>query len=41
MTKAGVKFMVDFHNRWCPPLVVARNDIEQGTLGDLSRPICG
>jgi predicted dehydrogenase len=35
VTKAGVKFMVDFHNRWSPPLVVARDDIEQGKLGDL------
>jgi predicted dehydrogenase len=35
VTKAGVKFMVDFHCRWSPPLVVARNDIEQGTLGEM------
>lgn len=35
VTKAGVKFMVDFHNRWNPPLVVAKNDIEDGKLGDL------
>jgi predicted dehydrogenase len=35
VTKAGVKLMVDFHNRWSPPLVVAKNDIEQGKLGDL------
>jgi predicted dehydrogenase len=31
----GVKLMVDFHCRWSPPLVVARNDIEQGILGDV------
>jgi predicted dehydrogenase len=35
VTKAGVKFMVDFHNRWCPPLVVARNDIENGVIGEI------
>jgi predicted dehydrogenase len=34
ITRAGVKFMVDFHCRWCPPLVVARNDIQQGLLGE-------
>lgn len=35
VTAAGVKLMVDFHCRWSPPLVVARNDIEQGLLGDI------
>jgi len=35
VTKAGVRFMVDFHCRWCPPLVVARNNIESGELGDV------
>ena len=35
VTKAGVKFMVDFHNRWRPPLVVARNDIENGVIGEI------
>jgi predicted dehydrogenase len=35
VTKASVKFMVDFHCRWSPPLVVARNDIEQGLLGEM------
>jgi predicted dehydrogenase len=35
VTKAGVKLMVDFHCRWCPPLVVARNDIENGVIGEL------
>jgi predicted dehydrogenase len=35
VTAAGIQFMVDFHCRWCPPLVVARNDIENGTLGDI------
>jgi predicted dehydrogenase len=35
VTKASVKFMMDFHCRWSPPLVVARNDIEQGLLGEM------
>jgi predicted dehydrogenase len=35
VTRAGVKFMVDFHCRWCPPLVIARNDIENGVIGEL------
>jgi len=35
VTAAGVQLMVDFHCRWCPPLVVARNDIENGILGDI------
>jgi predicted dehydrogenase len=35
VTRSGVKFMVDFHNRWSPPLVVARNDIENGAIGEI------
>jgi predicted dehydrogenase len=35
VTKAGVTFMVDFHCRWCPPLVVARTDIENGVIGEI------
>jgi predicted dehydrogenase len=35
VSQAGIKFMVDFHCRWCPPLVVARNDIAQGLLGEM------
>ena len=31
--KAGVKFMVDFHNRWNPPFVVAKEAIRKGELG--------
>lgn len=31
----GVRLMVDFHCRWSPPLVVARNDIESGHLGKI------
>ncbi len=32
---AGVVFMVDFHCRWCPPIVIARDDIAQGKLGSI------
>src|SRR5689334_19466807 len=35
VTTAAVRFMVDFHCRWCPPLVVARNNIESGELGEV------
>lgn len=31
--EAGVKLMVDFHNRWSPPLATARRMIESGELG--------
>jgi predicted dehydrogenase len=31
--KAGITFMVDFHCRWYPPIVVARQNIEKGELG--------
>lgn len=30
---ADVTFMVDFHNRWSPPIVAARNAIDEGQLG--------
>jgi predicted dehydrogenase len=30
---AGIRLMVDFHTRWNPPIVIARRDIEEGTLG--------
>ncbi|RLF16747.1 MAG: gfo/Idh/MocA family oxidoreductase [Thermoprotei archaeon] len=33
--KAGVKLMVDFHNRWNPPFLHAKQAIEQGELGDV------
>lgn len=33
--QSGVTLMVDFHNRWSPPLVVARENIEKGLLGDV------
>jgi predicted dehydrogenase len=32
---AGTRFMVDFHTRWNPPIVIARRDIEDGTLGTI------
>lgn len=30
---SGVRLMVDFHARWNPPIVVAKEDIENGKLG--------
>jgi predicted dehydrogenase len=30
-----VRLMVDFHARWSPPIVVARDSIRRGELGDL------
>lgn len=36
--KAGVKLMVDFHNRWSPPFVEAKNAIAEGKIG---RPVMG
>jgi predicted dehydrogenase len=33
--KAGISFMVDFHCRWYPPIVVARQSIEAGELGTI------
>lgn len=30
---AGITFMVDFHARWNPPFVIARQNIEEGNLG--------
>ena len=33
--KAGVKLMVDFHNRVSPPFVGAKDSIENGELGDI------
>ena len=32
---SGVTLMVDFHCRWCPPIVIARDNIEQGHLGKI------
>jgi len=29
----GRKFMVDFHNRWNPPFVIAKNAIKDGEIG--------
>lgn len=33
--KAGITLMVDFHNRWSPPVVLTRDNIEKGNLGKL------
>ncbi len=33
--KAGVKFMVDFHNRWNPPFVKAKRSLDKGDLGKI------
>jgi len=33
--KAKVKLMVDFHNRWNPPFVVAKNIIDKDEIGNL------
>ena len=30
---AGIKFMVDFHTRWSPPIFLAHKDIREGKLG--------
>jgi len=32
---AGIKVMVDFHNRWNPPFVHAKHSLADGELGDL------
>lgn len=32
--QAGVKLMVDFHNRWNPPLNLLKQSIDAGELGD-------
>lgn len=32
---AGVKLMVDFHNRWSPPFCSAKASIEQGEVGSV------
>lgn len=33
--KAGITLMVDFHNRWSPPVVLTRDNIEKGDLGKI------
>lgn len=33
--QTGIILMVDYHCRWCPPIVVTRNDIEAGVLGQI------
>lgn len=32
---AGVKLMVDFHNRWSPPFCSAKNAIDEGEIGSV------
>lgn len=32
---AGIPIMVDFHTRWSPPMVAAREMIERGEIGDV------
>lgn len=31
--KAGITFMVDFHNRWSPPFVLTKEAVDKGELG--------
>lgn len=33
--KSGVRCMVDFHNRWNPPIALAYQDIREGKIGDI------
>lgn len=33
--KSGAKLMVDFHNRFNPPVVMARQSIEEGEIGEI------
>ncbi len=33
--KAGIRCMVDFHNRWNPPIALAYEDIRAGKIGDI------
>jgi predicted dehydrogenase len=35
ITRSGIRCMVDFHNRWSPPVVVARQSIAADELGRL------
>jgi len=32
---AGITFMIDFHARWNPPIVIARQNIAEGKLGSI------
>lgn len=32
---ANIKLMVDYHNRWNPPIALARDDIREGKLGTI------
>lgn len=33
--KAGITLMVDYHNRWNPPVAVTKQDIQNGKLGEI------
>ncbi|HCG63552.1 MAG: gfo/Idh/MocA family oxidoreductase [Spirochaetae bacterium HGW-Spirochaetae-4] len=33
--KSGIRCMVDFHNRWNPPIALAYEDIRAGKIGDI------
>lgn len=33
--KTNITFMVDFHNRWNPPIAITKKNIEEGSLGDI------
>lgn len=33
--KSGIRCMVDFHNRWNPPVALAYQDIREGKIGDI------
>ncbi len=35
VVSSGVTLMVDFHNRWSPPIAVAKEDIQNDRLGQL------
>ncbi|ADK79529.1 Gfo/Idh/MocA family protein [Sediminispirochaeta smaragdinae] len=33
--KSGIRCMVDYHNRWNPPIALAYQDIQEGKIGDI------
>ena len=35
LTKRNITFMVDFHNRWNPPIAITKKSIDDGELGDI------
>jgi len=38
--RAGIKFMVDFHNRWNPPFANIKSALENGELGEPMMVYC-